>query len=180
MGGNKKERWRPVVGHKGYEVSDQGRIRSVDRTIVYYRKGVRINKRLTGVMLKPASCTTSDHLMVVLEYNFHMAVHRAVLEAFTGPCPDGQECRHANDVANDNRLVNLSWGTRSQNLYDAIRNGRKPVGERHYFAKLKNDDIPKIRKKLLRMNASDIAYEYKVSRRTIEQVRSGKSWRHIK
>ncbi|MDU6479009.1 MAG: NUMOD4 domain-containing protein, partial [Corynebacterium kroppenstedtii] len=32
-----KERWRPVVGYEGiYEVSDQGRVRSLDRIITQH------------------------------------------------------------------------------------------------------------------------------------------------
>ena len=49
-------------------------------------------------------------------------VHRMVLEAFVGPCPEGMQCRHLNDVKNDNRLNNLAWGTRKENSADAIRN----------------------------------------------------------
>jgi hypothetical protein len=39
-------------------------------------------------------------------------VHRAVLMAFVGPCPEGHEARHLNGEPNDNRLSNLCWDTR--------------------------------------------------------------------
>ncbi len=50
-------------------------------------------------------------------------VHRLVLETYVGPCPAGMQCRHLNGDHQDNRLVNLKWGTRSENMQDAVRHG---------------------------------------------------------
>jgi hypothetical protein len=50
-----------------------------------------------------------------------MRVHRLVLDAFVGPCPDGMECRHLNGVKADCRLSNLAWGTRKENIEDRVR-----------------------------------------------------------
>lgn len=49
-------------------------------------------------------------------------VHRLVLETFVGPCPEGNLCRHLNDLGDDNRLSNLRWGSYSDNKKDIIRN----------------------------------------------------------
>lgn len=48
-------------------------------------------------------------------------VHRLVLLAFVGPCPEGMECRHLNGVRADCRLENLAWGTRDENVEDRRR-----------------------------------------------------------
>lgn len=45
-------------------------------------------------------------------------VHRAMLEAFVGPCPEGMECCHNNGNGLDNRLENLRWDTREENIAD--------------------------------------------------------------
>lgn len=50
-------------------------------------------------------------------------VHRLVLEAFVGPCPEGMETLHRNDSPGDNRLENLRWGTHAENIEDMKRNG---------------------------------------------------------
>lgn len=50
-------------------------------------------------------------------------IHHLVAQAFIGPKPEGMEVRHANDIRDDNRAENLSYGTRSENMYDSIRNG---------------------------------------------------------
>ncbi|QDG49277.1 hypothetical protein FIV42_00565 [Persicimonas caeni] len=52
-------------------------------------------------------------------------VHEIVMEAFVGPRPDDQIVLHANDNPADNRLENLEYGTRGDNLRDAYRNRRR-------------------------------------------------------
>lgn len=102
--------WKPVVGHEGrYEVSDEGQVRSV-KTGRLLAGGV--SGRYRNVSLR------KDGKTVVVR------VQHLVLEAFVGPRPEGAQCRHLNDVGLDNRLANLSWGTKSENAHDAVRNGR--------------------------------------------------------
>ena len=48
-------------------------------------------------------------------------VHLLVLEAFKGPRPYRCEALHGNDIAYDNRAVNLRWGSRRENLADRRR-----------------------------------------------------------
>lgn len=56
-------------------------------------------------------------------------VHRLVLEAFVGPCPPGMECRHFPDRdPTNNRLDNLSWATRKQNMEDKASHGTNRKG----------------------------------------------------
>lgn len=67
--------------------------------------------------------------LVVMLYSGRRTIHHAVLETFVGPCPVGLEACHKNDDKHDNRIENLYWGTRSQNVQDQIRNGIH--GSRH-------------------------------------------------
>jgi hypothetical protein len=122
------ERWLPVVGFEGeYEVSDLGRVRSLDRTARYVRRDqysgrdLEIFRSHKGRILRPGK-KQSGHVSVVLGRTEaggagSKDVHVLVLEAFVGRRPQGHECCHENDVADDNRLENLSWGTRSKNLF---------------------------------------------------------------
>ena len=57
---------------------------------------------------------------------WHIHVHRLVLTAFRGPCPEGLVGCHNNDVRTDNRLENLRWDTSSANVADSIVNGKHP------------------------------------------------------
>lgn len=63
------------------------------------------------------------YLVVKLGQGRNHFVHRLVLLAFTGPCPDGMEALHDNGVHGDARLSNLRWGTKSENCLDLVRHG---------------------------------------------------------
>lgn len=117
-----EENWRPVPGWEStHIVSDLGRVATLDRVDA---RGYRRQGRI----LKSGLHSKQGHLRVALQHMFRrevVGVHRLVLLAFVGPCPPGMEGLHANDVPDDNRLVNLRWGTPKENVADAIRNGRR-------------------------------------------------------
>ena len=52
------------------------------------------------------------------------AVHRLVLEAFVGPCPEGLQCDHKNRVRDDNAATNLRWVTQKENLEGRVYTGK--------------------------------------------------------
>lgn len=119
------EEWRPVVGYEGfYEVSDHGRVRSVDR-VVHAKDGRSM--RYSGKMLSIAT-TRGNRTMVVLSMPgcrpWSTTVHKLVLTAFVGLCPEGMECCHWDDDPQNNYLSNLRWDTKSANARDKVRNGR--------------------------------------------------------
>lgn len=117
------EEWRPVVGYEGlYEVSDYGRVRSLDRWVT---RGSAHHVQ-PGRVLRPGT-TKGGHQLVALSVNgvaTSLFVHRLVLAAFVGPCPDGMEGLHWDDDKLNNKLTNLRYGTRGDNLRDMVRNGR--------------------------------------------------------
>ena len=112
------ERWLPISGTDGrYEVSDRGRVRS--------RPMWRGKRHYPGRLLA-RWVSKGNHRSVTLSIDgerSHRQVHRLVLEAFVGPCPDGLEgCHNDNDPAN-NALANLRWDTRSSNILDRVEAG---------------------------------------------------------
>lgn len=54
---------------------------------------------------------------------YHIGVHQLVLRAFVGPQEKGMEVRHLNNNPTDNRLENLCYGTKSENMQDAVASG---------------------------------------------------------
>ena len=103
--------WKPIPNHEKYSVSDDGRVRN--------SKGLELRGRDIG----------SGHLQVALYAKgkrSNLQVHRLVLAAFVGPCPEGMEVRHLNGIPGDNRLVNLAYGTSSENKRDMIAHGTHP------------------------------------------------------
>lgn len=120
-----QEQWRPVVGYEGYyEVSDLGRVRSIDRVV---QSVDGRSMRYSGVVLA-GKASKSGRVQVALARPGHRTwtplVHRLVLDAFVGPCPDGHECCHYDDNPQNNRLENLRWDTKVANARDAARNRR--------------------------------------------------------
>lgn len=126
------ERWRPVVGFEGlYEVSELGGVRSLAR-IVHYSG--RFTRRHAARTLR-AGIGERRHLLVALQRDkFRKTgwIHRLVLEAFVGPCPEGMQCRHLDGDPANNRLSNLKWGTPKENQADRERHGRTCRGDRHW------------------------------------------------
>lgn len=114
-----EEHWKPVKGYEGqYEVSDKGRVRSIDRYIPY-QKNPSKKAHIKGKMKKPF-VAHDGYLRVALSKNGKSKkffVHRLVLEAFS-PNPDPEhltQINHKNEITNDNRVENLEWCTQTYN-----------------------------------------------------------------
>lgn len=122
--GRMTEIWNSVLEYEGlYEVSNLGRVRSIDRVVGTEKRPVRWKGRL----LKPASSGKVGHLSVNLSKcsrTKSFLVHALVLSAFIGPRPNGLEACHGSGGAQDNRLENLRWDTSSENNHDIVRQGR--------------------------------------------------------
>jgi hypothetical protein len=112
-----------------YEVSDLGRVRSLDRVIVNNIHGGMWVR--PGRILKPWM-HSRGYPWVTLAGQKKFAIHKLVLLAFVGPIPKGMIVRHLNDIKTDNRLANLRYGTHSENSFDIIANGNhKQANQTH-------------------------------------------------
>lgn len=108
------DRWLPVVSHPRYEVSDEGVVRRVS----------------SGLELKQWTSNVGYRMVTLSGPRKHFLVHSLVALTFLGDRPSGAVCRHLNDDRADNRLVNLAWGSQSENIFDAVRNNRHPRAAR--------------------------------------------------
>ena len=121
------EEWRAIPGWEGaYEVSDRGRVRSVERR-TWCPRGKGFWRKVPAKILSPA--VSRGYLRVTLQRSGRVesqAVHRLVLLAFVGPCPPGLEACHYDDDPANNALSNLRWDTRKANHADRTRNGGSP------------------------------------------------------
>lgn len=121
------EIWKPVVGYEGiYEVSNMGRVKSLERRVPSGEGRTRLNKER---ILKPGiNRGTHQYVNLSNKQNpddkaISRYVHQLVMEAFVGPRPKGMHVCHWNDNGLDNRLSNLRYDTPSGNAYDRVRNG---------------------------------------------------------
>ena len=123
MQSTEPEIWKPVVGYEGhYEVSNLGRVRSLDRVVIR-SNGRRHRNRgrvLSQVLNEHGYPTTS---LSRSGKSRRSLTHRLVLTAFVGPCPPDMEgCHNDGNPANPN-LTNLRWDTKINNAADRKRHG---------------------------------------------------------
>lgn len=114
-----EEKWLPVVGRESdYEVSDHGNVRwrSSREPVRSYRSSKTGHR---NVYLPGGPRLKRDR-----------RVHRLVLEAFVGPCPEGLMCCHNDGVAWNNHVDNLRWDTASSNMHDRVTHGIHHYGSR--------------------------------------------------
>ena len=182
------ENWRNVVGFEGiYAVSDKGRVKSLPRLCrnkyglcCPVREKILKGTRSGGyvsVGLRPIGGKREDHAVT-------FGVHRLVLLAFIGPCPEGMECRHLDGNGENNDLNNLCWGTDQENMNDRERHGMTFRGSRCTRAKLTEEDIPVIRRRLAEARGawgsmSAIARDYEVDTASIRDIRDKRTWAHV-
>lgn len=115
------EVWKSVVDIPGYEVSSLGRVRSVDRVIEQVnRGGAMCQRRLKGRLLKCKPIAGGYRILNLSQQGTdnHRLVHRLVLEAFVGACPEGMECCHGDSNRAKNALSNLRWDTHQANCLE--------------------------------------------------------------
>lgn len=105
-------------------------------------------------------------MSVVLGRGSTRTVHTLVMEAFVGPAPKGQEVRHLDGDPSNNRLGNLAYGSRSQNLRDNKWQG-KP-------RKLAIEDVRAIKFRLS-TGERGLGRLFGVSRATIAAIKSGRT-----
>jgi hypothetical protein len=118
------ETWKDVAGYEGlYQVSNLGRVRSLDRVVPDSRGWTR---KIKGRILKTQNTGNNKYWMLILsKEGIHetFTVHKLVASAFLGPCPKGMEILHGVEGKEVNTPSNLRYGTRSENAFDRLRDG---------------------------------------------------------
>jgi hypothetical protein len=171
------EKWLPVLDYESlYEVSDLGRVRSMDRTVTTSRG----ERRYKGKILAPW-IGRGGYPNVTLSrggVQEHFLVHILVLTAHVSPCPPRQEARHGPRGKLDASATNLRWGTRSENVgADRVRDGQSNRGERHGIAVLTEKIVIDIRRREQDGERQvDIAARYGISKSLTWSVIHRKCW----
>lgn len=175
-----KEKWKSVSGYEGYyEVSNLGRLQSLDRMIV---DKVGRKRSIGGKMLK-LCLNSNDHYHATLSKGNRRVskkIHQLVAEAFIGPRPIGCEVCHNNGQPLDNEVGNLRYDTSAGNQADRLKHGTSNRGEKNGRAKLNEGDVREIRLALCGgKTRALIAKKFGVSEVQISKINGGKCWSHI-
>ena len=102
------EEWRDIEGYEGYyQVSNKGRVRSIDRIIegrwgFILAKGIMLNQKTTTYGYKEVGLSKNGKVK-------HFLVHRLVAMAFI-PNPNNYlQINHKSEVKTENSVDNLEW-----------------------------------------------------------------------
>jgi hypothetical protein len=175
--------FRNVPGFPGYCVGSDGAVWS------FLRRGPRGGPGIGGCRFLDAGRPMRRHygryvevsLRLPGDQKFRLAVHRLVLEAFVGPCPDGMEACHIDGDSWNNSLSNLRWDTPLANARDRKRHGSHCCGERAPNHKLTATDVREIRRLTAdgRTALLAVARRFGVSKDHVERIRDRTVWRHL-
>lgn len=145
------EEWQPVAENPRYSVSNFGNVRGP-----------------YGNVLKPQAIKNGGHLTINWQRDkkhYRRYIHRLVLEAFVGPCPDGMEVLHLDDDPTNNHIDNLRYGTHAENMATLPHK------------RLTDDDVRLIRSGI--HYNWELCDHFKISKVTVCQVKARKTYAYI-
>jgi hypothetical protein len=171
------EVWRNIPSLPGYQASDQGRIRSMFRTI----RDSRGRQYTRPPKVRALSVAGNGYLRFNAR-GTQRSIHRCVLEAFVGPCPEGYHGAHGDGDKTNNRLTNLRWASPAENAADKVSHGTmfSPAGEKNPNAIVTAAQVLDV---VARVRAGEtqrsIARELGVMPQLINSIMRGKAWNSV-
>lgn len=178
------ENWKLIRNSNCYEVSDLGNVRSIASTMI--RKDGKKYTLKSQIMKQFVSKNGYCIVPFKRDINAKKTVHRLVMEAF---CPvenmENLDVNHIDGNKENNKLSNLEWCTKNENMSHAREIGLwKPEnrkGEKHPMHTLTEKEVKEIKKLLLskKYKQYEIAEMYNVSGTTISEIKTGRKWKHI-
>lgn len=175
------ERWAPILGFPGYEISNTGKVRSHwERGIKKGHKGFESVLAKETHLMKPR-LDKSGYWTVGLRIGpkqFWRKIHNLMLRTFVGAPPgEGHIARHLDDDRNNNVLANLAWGTHQDNINDRGKNGHTVCGERCHKAKITSGQAREIYRRVTAGECvKSLAIEFGIRLQNVHRIRNRKSW----
>lgn len=113
------EEWKTIEGFEYYQVSDQGRARSLGRID-------SLGRVIKGKILRPIDAGNGYLRVGLYKDGKHklVSVHRLVWETFNGEIHEGMQVNHINEDKTDNRLCNLNLMSSKENCNFGTRNSK--------------------------------------------------------
>jgi hypothetical protein len=153
------EEWRDVPNEPKYAVSSHGNVR-----------GPR------GIM---SPWSNQDGYRLVDIRNKHWRVASLVMFVFVGPRSADKEVCHNDGTRTNDRLDNLRYGTRLENMSDKVLHGTTYKGADNVFSKLTENIVHLVRRRAILESRKDIAKSLSISVATVSKICSRKVWTHL-
>lgn len=129
------EEWRDIPGYEGlYQVSNFGRVRSLDRIVI----SNGFQRKIRGCILKPSVSRRGYYLICLQKESIPktILVHRLVAQVFI-PNPNNLPCvNHKSEIKTENSVENIEWCSYKYNSNYGTRTER--------FIKSKSKKVAKI------------------------------------
>ena len=173
-----KEIWKDIPGYeKEYQASTLGQIKSLHRKVrsKNWYTGNEFYRSVPERILKPGKYCKIGHLSVVLRRGTNgQPVHQLIMKTFIGETPIGCEVLHINGNPSYNRLKNLRYGSRTENILDVYHQGG-------LWRKLSINDVQEIRFGLMcGFKGTELANIYDVSQSTISSIKQRRTFSWLK
>lgn len=165
--------YKDIPGYEGlYRVSNFGDVVSCSR-IMFTGSGKNRRSFVSKEkLLHPSDC--KGYKVVNLRKDNktrRFGVHQLVMWAFVGVQEKGIEVRHLNSNPSDNRLENLAYGTKSDNMQDAVKVGTLVFSR----SKLSRQDVIDIAKD--KRTLREIAEAFNCHIGTVQAIKTKKSFK---
>ena len=177
------EIWKDIPGYDGaYQVSNTGKIRSVDRTVrckdgrILFKPGVELKpETIKGYeVVKLSNASIGKRRKTEL-------VSRLVAKTYLQNEHNYPVVNHMDGNTKNNNDNNLEWCTQQENVNHAWRTGlsHSNEGEDHHNSKLSDADVSAIRMSAVNgETATEIAKRYNISLSTAARVISGQTYQN--
>lgn len=186
--------WRPIKNAPYYLVSDEGHVKSVERFVKTFNGEKECLRHIPETYPLKEKDIRGYKNVSIIQYDLDMKpikrymrqVHRLVLETFNPVCNmENLQVNHIDGNKSNNKLSNLEWVTPKENTvhaYKVLNHKRDQDGENNSMSKLTTNQVIEIIKRIngrKKERDSKIAKDYGVSRKTIENIRLNRTWKHI-
>lgn len=180
----KNEIWKEIKGYEGiYSISSFGNVKRHERSV----PSKNASRMVLKEKLLKIHTNHRGYSYVVFGVNNksqNYSIHRLIAEYFI-PNPENKEqVNHINGIKSDNRIENLEWATRKENMVHARENNLFPSdhnrGIKHGKAILNPKKVREIRE--LKDNGKSykqLADLYSVSMGCIQLIMNRTNWKHV-